>query len=82
MIIFHIFSGLIILVILTRIFVIIFNSGSGDDKVTRLFGTFIALLLVSISWALIYAFFGYTSDTIKNDVNQQKKSSIVKFNNE
>lgn len=78
--IFNIFAGGFLLVLIIRLVIILFNfnNSSGADKITRLIGVFISILLVSITWGIIYAFFGYESTP---DVkNEKPKSSIVKFN--
>ena len=78
--IFNIFAGGFMLVLIIRLVVILFNfnNSSGADKITRLIGAFISILLVSITWGIIYAFFGY--DTTPSIKKEQPKSSIIKFN--
>lgn len=78
--IFNIFAGGFMLILIIRLVVILlnFSNSNGADKITRLVGAFISILLVSITWGIIYAFFGYeTTPAIKNE---KPKSSIIKFN--
>jgi hypothetical protein len=59
--IFSYFAGFVILVILIRLLTLFVPgaNGNGEEKVSKAIGMFIALLLVSIAWGCIYAFFGY-----------------------
>lgn len=78
--IFNIFAGGFLLVLIIRLVVILwnFNNNNGADKVTRLLGALISIVLVSITWGIIYTFFGYDAEPT---IEQKKpKNSIIKFN--
>jgi hypothetical protein len=81
MVIINIFSGFVFLVITIRVFLLLKNKESGDEKFTKAVDLLIAMALVAISWGVIYAFFGYNTDAdISKDSNvQENKTSPVFF---
>lgn len=85
MVIFSLFSMFCLLIITIRFVVILKNRQSGEEKYQSLLGLFFALLLVSFSWGVIYAFFGYdTSGNVvgkapQEELEKKTNKSIVKF---
>ena len=57
MVIFSYFAGFVIIGIIIRLFIP--GNGNGEDKIAKIIAMFLSLLLVSVAWACIYAFFGY-----------------------
>ena len=80
--IFNIFSAFILLILVIKVFLLLKNKEIGDEKITKAFDLFIAILLVSVSWFFIYYIFGYNTKKDSReaiDDYQKSNTSVVKF---
>lgn len=60
MVIFSYFAGFVIIGIIIRLVILFIpGNGNGEDKIAKIIAMFLSLLLVSVAWACIYAFFEY-----------------------
>lgn len=81
--IFNIFAAVVLLFFVIKVFLLLKNNESGDEKITKAVDLLIAILLVSVSWSIIYYIFGYeTADKNSREVvddYQKSNTSVVKF---
>ena len=76
MTIFHIFSAVCLIGILIKIIQLFMPNSNGEDKIARAIYLLLGMILLSISWGIIYAFFDFNE---KDALKTPQKESIIKF---